>query len=109
GASGYRAVGAVVGATQPAACAALRRVLPHSWFLLPGYGTQGAGWEDVVGAFNGDGWGALISASRTLARAYRTPPWDGRGEAGFAWAAAQAAEAMRLSLAKAARAARKGS
>lgn len=66
GASGYSAIGAVVGGTFPAAAAAIRGILPRSLFLVPGYGAQGAGAEQLSPFFNADGLGALISASRSI-------------------------------------------
>lgn len=65
-ASGYSPIGAVVGATHGGEIAALRERLPCSWLLVPGYGAQGAGAEDVAAAFDAQGSGALISASRSL-------------------------------------------
>lgn len=66
GGSGYAPVGAVVGATQPDALKALRERLPYSVLLVPGYGAQGGGAEDVAAAFDGDGLGAVVSSSRAL-------------------------------------------
>lgn len=70
GESGYGSVGAVVGATYPHHLKTLRDQLPGSILLLPGYGAQGAGASDVVPAFDEQGQGALVSASRSL-----TFPW----------------------------------
>jgi len=66
GGSGYTALGAVVGATHPEALNALRRRLPRSVLLVPGVGAQGAGPEDVAGAFDAGGLGAVVNASRSL-------------------------------------------
>jgi orotidine-5'-phosphate decarboxylase len=66
GARGYSSVGAVVGATQPDAMASLRRRMPQSIFLLPGYGTQGGTAETARAAFDDDGLGAIVSASRSV-------------------------------------------
>ncbi len=66
GPSGYAPVGAVVGGTQPKALSRLRTLLPYSVLLVPGYGAQGAGAEDVAGAFDADGLGAVVSSSRAL-------------------------------------------
>ncbi len=63
---GYTALGAVVGATQPAALAELRRRLPTSLLLVPGYGAQGGTAGDVTPAFDASGWGAVVNASRSL-------------------------------------------
>ncbi|MBI3271845.1 MAG: orotidine-5'-phosphate decarboxylase [Planctomycetes bacterium] len=74
GECGYSAVGAVVGATAPAAAAALRRDLPRAFFLVPGYGAQGGGAGEVRPCFDRDGLGALIAASRSITFAYTTSP-----------------------------------
>lgn len=66
GGSGYAPVGAVVGATQPDALKALRDRLPYSVLLVPGYGAQGGGAEDVAAAFDGEGLGAVVNSSRAL-------------------------------------------
>lgn len=66
GAAAYAPVGAVVGATAPAALGSLRARMPHVWFLVPGYGAQGGGAKDVAAAFDGDGVGAVVSSSRAL-------------------------------------------
>lgn len=66
GASGYSALGAVVGATKRAEIAALRARMPQAWFLVPGYGAQGGTADDVRAAFAKDGGGALITASRSV-------------------------------------------
>jgi orotidine-5'-phosphate decarboxylase len=66
GSSGYGIVGAVVGATYPEQAAELRGVMPHTWFLVPGFGSQGAGAADVAGAFDPDGLGAIVNSSRAI-------------------------------------------
>ncbi len=66
GGSGYAPVGAVVGATHPDALKALRERLPYSVLLVPGYGAQGGGAEDVAAAFDEEGLGAVVSSSRAL-------------------------------------------
>jgi orotidine-5'-phosphate decarboxylase len=65
-ARGYGPLGAVVGGTVPGRIAGLRARLPHAVLLVPGYGAQGAGPEDVRPAFDADGFGAVIAASRSL-------------------------------------------
>ena len=70
GSSGYSAIGAVVGATQMHTMESLRKRLPQSIFLLPGYGTQGATAEMTKAAFK-DGKGAIVSASRSILYAHR--------------------------------------
>jgi orotidine-5'-phosphate decarboxylase len=86
-ADGYAPLGAVVGATYPAELTALRARLPRSLLLVPGYGAQGGTGADVAGAFDADGLGAVVNASRTLL--YPT------GGADVAAAARAAATAMR--------------
>lgn len=80
GESGYGPVGAVVGATYPEHLAALRGQMPGAILLLPGYGAQGAGAADVAPAFDEQGQGALVSASRSL-----TFPWAKEGGAPPNW------------------------
>ncbi|MDF1524410.1 MAG: orotidine-5'-phosphate decarboxylase [Trueperaceae bacterium] len=65
-ADGYTALGAVVGATYPAELTAARARLPRSLLLVPGYGAQGGRGDDVAGAFDATGVGAVVNASRTL-------------------------------------------
>ena len=74
GTSGYSAVGAVVGATQPHTMRSLRRRLPQSIFLLPGYGAQGATADMTREAFQ-NGEGAIVSASRSILYAHREPKY----------------------------------
>ena len=62
----YGSVGAVVGATYPEQLAELRGVMPHTWFLVPGYGAQGGSAADVAGAFDADGLGAIVNSSRGI-------------------------------------------
>lgn len=71
GESGYSSVGAVVGATFPAEAKKLRSIMPHTYFLVPGYGAQGGKAKDVKVCFNEDGLGALISSSRDITYAWQ--------------------------------------
>ena len=73
GDSGYSSVGAVVGATFPAEADALRKLMPRSIFLVPGYGAQGGTAADAMRCFNKDGLGAVINASRSVTFAFKTP------------------------------------
>ena len=66
GTHGYSRVGAVVGATHPQVGAALRRRMPHTMFLVPGYGAQGGRASDVAAMFDAQGSGAIISSSRGI-------------------------------------------
>jgi orotidine-5'-phosphate decarboxylase len=77
GSSGFSSVGAVVGATQPQTMQSLRRRLPQSIFLLPGYGAQGATADMTRAAFL-DGRGALVSASRSILYAHREAKYADR-------------------------------
>ncbi len=71
GVNGYSNVGAVVGATYPEQAEKLRKQLPHTYFLVPGYGAQGGGAKDVAPCFNDDGMGAIVNASRSIMCAYK--------------------------------------
>lgn len=66
GAYGYSGVGAVVGATYPAQLEELRKALPHTFFLVPGYGAQGGAADDVAPAFDENGLGAVVNSSRGI-------------------------------------------
>ena len=74
GEEGYSSVGAVVGATYPKQGAALRKRMPHTFFLLPGYGAQGASAADLTGCFDESGSGAIDAASRSIICAYKKRP-----------------------------------
>lgn len=91
GASGYGAVGAVVGATYPEQAEVLRKLMPKSYFLVPGYGAQGGGAMGVKPCFNDDGLGAIVNSSRGIMCAYKNGSWK---EEQFAEAAR--AEAIRM-------------
>lgn len=67
---GYSPIGAVVGATFPEEAVLLRKVMPNSYFLVPGYGAQGATGKDIVNCFNADGLGAIVNSSRGITFAY---------------------------------------
>ena len=71
---GYSSVGAVVGATYPEQGAALRKRLPHTFFLVPGYGAQGATGKDLRGCFDTNGRGAVVNASRSILTAWKKQP-----------------------------------
>ena len=89
---GYSGVGAVVGATYPAQLAEMREKLPHTFFLVPGYGAQGGGAEDVKNAFDKNGLGAIINSSRAIMCAWKK---QGLEESDFAKAAYNEAVRMR--------------
>ena len=77
GESGYSPCGAVVGATYPKQLTELRAAMPHTFFLIPGYGAQGGAANDIVGAFDGNKSGAIINSSRALMCAYKKAGDDG--------------------------------
>lgn len=68
---GYSGVGAVVGATWPEQLEQLRKMLLHTFFLVPGYGAQGGGADDVAPAFDENGLGAIVNASRSILCAWK--------------------------------------
>ncbi|HTW94086.1 MAG TPA: orotidine-5'-phosphate decarboxylase [Tepidisphaeraceae bacterium] len=74
GKRGWSSIGAVVGATHPHTIQSLRRLLPKSIFLLPGYGVQGATADMTRAAFK-DGRGAIVSASRSILYAHNEPKY----------------------------------
>ena len=90
-ACGYNQVGAVVGATYPQEQKIVRRLLPHAHFLAPGYGAQGATAQDIAGAFNDDGLGAIVNSSRAIMCA-----WKKTGKDGLDYQEAARAEAIRM-------------
>jgi orotidine-5'-phosphate decarboxylase len=95
GTEGLSLVGAVVGATTPAAAERLRECLPDTPFLVPGFGAQGATAEDVVANFRSDGSGALVNASRSV---IYPPESDLNVDLSWQEAVQQAAEAARAQL-----------
>jgi orotidine-5'-phosphate decarboxylase len=68
---GYSSVGAVVGGTHPREGTELRASMPGVPFLVPGYGAQGAGAEELRGLFDERGMGAVVNSSRAILYAYR--------------------------------------
>lgn len=71
GSQGYSRVGAVVGATYPEQGARLRELMPRTFFLVPGYGAQGASGKDLKAFFDRDGRGCLVNSSRGITGAYQ--------------------------------------
>jgi orotidine-5'-phosphate decarboxylase len=78
GQCGFGDVGAVVGATHPAELAAQRKLIPDVWFLVPGFGAQGASAADVAPAFRSDGLGAMVNSSRGITFPFHPddPKWE---------------------------------
>jgi orotidine-5'-phosphate decarboxylase len=82
GQSGYGSTGAVVGATYPKQLAELRAVMPHSWLLIPGFGSQGGTARDVADGFDAQGLGAIVNNSRGIIFAHARKEYKDRfGEA----------------------------
>lgn len=101
GKRGYSLIGAVVGATYPKVAKKLRRMMPQSIFLVPGFGAQGAGGKDVVSCFNEDGYGAVVNSSRDILFAYRRELYRRKFKPkDFALAAREAALNMREEVVK---------
>jgi len=95
GECGYGAVGAVVGATYPRQLAELRAVMPHAWFLVPGFGAQGGAAQDTIAAFDDRGLGAIINNSRGIIFAHAAPAYRERfGDARWQDAVEAATRAM---------------
>ena len=92
GVYGYSGVGIVAGATYPEQIARLRELLPHTFFLIPGYGAQGASAKDISAAFDSNGLGGIVNSSRGIMCAYQKQKCD---EHEFADAARREAIRMR--------------
>ena len=86
----YSNVGAVVGATYPEMSAVLRKLMPKTYFLVPGYGAQGGTAEDLKHCFNKDGLGAVVNSSRGIIAAYKQEKYKKFGTEHFAEASRQA-------------------
>lgn len=90
----YSYVGAVVGATYPEMGKVLRRIMPKTFILVPGYGAQGGKGKDLVHFFNEDGLGAIVNSSRGIIAAYKQEKYAAIGEANYADASRAAVEDM---------------
>ena len=86
----YSNVGAVVGATYPEMSRILRKLMPRTYFLVPGYGAQGGTAADLAHCFNEDGLGAVVNSSRGIIAAYRQEKYKQFGPEHFAEASRQA-------------------
>ncbi len=86
----YSNVGAVVGATYPEMSEVLRKLMPKTYFLVPGYGAQGGTAADLKHCFNEDGLGAVVNSSRGIIAAYRQEKYKNFGPEHFAEASRQA-------------------
>lgn len=92
---GYSSVGAVVGATWPGQLKELRHALPHTFFLVPGYGAQGGAAADAAKAFDENGLGAVVNSSRAILYAFQK---EGCDEHDYARAARREALCMKEAL-----------
>ena len=90
----YSYVGAVVGATYPEMGKVLRKVMPKSFILVPGYGAQGGKGADLVHFFNEDGLGAVVNSSRGIIAAYKQEKYAKFGSENYAEASRAAVEDM---------------
>lgn len=90
----YSYIGAVVGATYPEMGKALRKIMPKTYILVPGYGAQGGKGADLVHFFNEDGLGAIVNSSRGIIAAYKQEKYAKFGEEHFAEASRAAVEDM---------------
>lgn len=90
----YSDVGAVVGATYPEMGKILRKIMPKSYILVPGYGAQGGTGKDLVHFFNEDGLGAVVNSSRGIIAAYKQEAYKEFGPEHFGEAARAAVVAM---------------
>ncbi len=86
----YSNVGCVVGATYPEMGKVLRKLMPNTYILVPGYGAQGGKAEDLVHYFNEDGLGAIVNSSRGIIAAYKQEKYAEFGEERYAEASRQA-------------------
>ena len=86
----YSYVGAVVGATYPEMGKVLRKIMPKSFILVPGYGAQGGQGKDLVHFFNEDGLGAIVNSSRGIIAAYKNEQYAKFGAENFGDASRQA-------------------
>ena len=97
----YSYIGAVVGATYPEQGKILRKIMPNTFILVPGYGAQGGKGADLVHFFNEDGLGAIINSSRGIIAAYQQEKYAQYGETGYADASRAAVIDMREDIAQA--------
>ncbi len=86
----YSYIGAVVGATYPQVGKIMRKIMPKTYILVPGYGAQGAKGADLVHYFNEDGLGAIVNSSRGIIAAYKQEKYAQFGAMHYADASRQA-------------------
>ena len=90
----YSYIGAVVGATYPEMGKVLRKIMPKTYILVPGYGAQGGKGADLVHFFNEDGLGAIVNSSRGIIAAYKQEQYAKFGAENFGEASRAAVEDM---------------
>ena len=95
---GYSSIGAVVGATHPEEGEMLRKKLPHTFFLVPGYGAQGGTGKDLTGMTDKNGIGIIVNSSRGITGAYKTEKYKDYPQTAFADAAREAVIDMKKDL-----------
>jgi len=96
GTSGYSSIGAVVGATHPSEAVELRKAMPHTFFLVPGYGAQGGSGKDLKDLW-AKNYGVIVNNSRGITGAYQTDKYK-CNEKDFAKASRQAVLDMKADL-----------
>jgi len=96
GEHGYSNIGAVVGATHPSEAVELRKSMPNTFFLVPGYGAQGGSGKDLKDLW-AKNYGAIINNSRGITGAYQLTKYQ-CGEKDFAKASRQAVLDMKADL-----------
>ena len=94
----YSNIGAVVGATYPEQGKVLRKLMPKTFILVPGYGAQGGKGKDLAYFFNEDGLGAIVNSSRGIIAAYKQEAYAKFGETGYADAARAAVLDMKADI-----------
>ncbi len=94
GTCGYGSVGAVVGATYPDELSQLRKRMPHSMLLIPGFGSQGGTASDVAAGFDANGLGALVNSSRAIIFANQRDEYKEIGKSDWQKAVEQATRDM---------------
>ncbi len=94
----YSNIGAVVGATYPEQGKILRKLMPKTFILVPGYGAQGGRGKDLAYFFNKDGLGAIVNSSRGIIAAYKQEAYAKFGETGYADAARAAVLDMKADI-----------
>ncbi len=86
----YSNIGCVIGATYPEMGKVLRKIMPNTYILVPGYGAQGGTAKDLAAYFNEDGLGAIVNSSRGIIAAYKQEKYSKYGSKNYAEASRQA-------------------